>query len=127
MRLAYEQGFLTQKNLSYFQHWGLLYALYLNRRTALEDTRAMLIQQTLNLDPERWVELYRDEMLRELGLDPDHDEEFGGGHDEIPLEASDYDALDQFLRQQENNAVKRMISGGQLPPDYVPDTVGRLV
>ena len=121
MRLAHERGLLHQKELSKAQFWALLYWVYLKRRTEKEDKHAELIEQTFNLNPPRWIELYREEILKELGIEDEDEEQEEGGFKEqgLPLQDSDYDAIDQFLEQQENNAVKRWIAAGQLPPDYV--------
>lgn len=123
MRLAYERGFLTQKKISFFQHWGLRYWIHMSRRIQIADLRATLIQQTFNLYPERWDELYREEALRKLGITDTP----APIQDSVPLEDRDYDALEQFLEQQDKIAVRRWINAGQLPPDYVPDTQGRRV
>ena len=121
MRLAHERGLLHQKELSKAQFWALLYWVYLKRRTEKEDKHAELIEQTFNLNPPRWIELYREEILKELGIEDEDEEQEEDGFKEqgLPLQDSDYDAIDQFLEQQENNAVKRWIAAGQLPPDYV--------
>ena len=121
MRLAHERGLLHQKELSKAQFWALLYWVYLKRRTEREDKHAELIEQTFNLNPPRWIELYREEILKELGIEDEDEEQEEDGFKEqgLPLQDSDYDAIDQFLEQQENNAVKRWIAAGQLPPDYV--------
>ena len=122
MRLAQERGLLHQTELSKAQFWALLYWVYLKRRTEREDKHAELIQQTFNLNPERWEQLYRKELLKELGIkdeDEEDQEEDGFKEQGLPLQDSDYDAIDQFLEQQENNAIKRWIAAGQLPPDYV--------
>ena len=121
MRLAHDRGLLHQKELSKAQFWALLYWVYLKRRTEKEDKHAELIEQTFNLNPPRWIELYREEILKELGIEDEDEEQEEDGFKEqgLPLQDSDYDAIDQFLEQQENNAVKRWIAAGQLPPDYV--------
>lgn len=120
MRLAYEQGLLSQKNPSHTQRWALLYWIYMDRRTKAEDERAFLMQQTFNLDPDRWVELgYRAEMMRMMGIEDKPEVEEGE-----PLTPQDEADIDQFLRQQDQIAAKRWITAGLLPPDFVPDTQG---
>lgn len=115
MRLAYEKGLLTQKNVSYFQNWALLYWMYIQRRTAMEDTRAELVQQTFNLFPERWNELYRTEVMEKLGLS---DSMIPEGE---PVD--DLNEIDAYLSRLEG---KRWIHADALglPPDWQPDQVG---
>ena len=120
MRLAHEQGLLTGKNLSYFQRWALLYWIAMERRVMLKDKRSELIQQTFNLFPERWEVLYRDEVLRELGISvPGEEEEEVLGEDDI-------DMLNRFMEGMEQ---RRWIHADALglPPDWVPDKVGTRV
>lgn len=78
------------------------------------------MQQTFNLFPERWSDLYREEVLGEIaGVVP--------GDEEIPLTENDMDALDAFLAQQEQGAMKRWMRAGQLPPEFELDTQGTRV
>lgn len=93
IRLAYERGLLTQKSLNFFQQWALLYHMYLQRRIEMEDIDAQMERQTLNLNPEQWVRLYRDRVMRQLGVATEADE--------IPVTADDLDDLDAFMAQQE--------------------------
>ena len=76
----------------------------MERRTRWEDTHAQLEQQTFNLFPERWSELYKDELLAELGLPNEEGE--------IPLQEDDLAALDQFMEKIERGGTFSM-SGGQ--------------
>lgn len=108
MRLAYEKGHLSQKNLNPFQHWALLYWLYLNRRTEVEDIQAELIQQTYNLFPERWGDLYRSHVLNELGIADEAAED---------VVVDDLDELNKFYEQMEK---KQWIRGGNLPDAFTP-------
>lgn len=121
VRLAHEQGLLTGRNLSYFQRWALLYWLYMDRRIKLKDKRSELIQQTFNLFPERWDVLYRDEVLKELGVPVPGEVDEG----EI-LGEDDIDVLNQFMEQMEQ---RRWIHADALglPPDWQPDKVGTRV
>jgi uncharacterized protein YecA (UPF0149 family) len=122
VRLAYEKGLLSRRNLTRVQHWALLYWMWMDRRTKKEDERAFLIQQTLNLNPDQWVELgYREEMMKALGITDEPEEQ---GEDFIPFTPEDEDAIEQFLRQQDQIAAKRWIRAGMLPDDFVPDTKG---
>lgn len=106
MRLAYEQGLLNQRSLNFFQRWALVYWIYLSRRIQIEDVNAELEQQTFNLAPDRWVELYRDQMLGKLGI-PNED-------GEIPLTEDDLDDLDKFVERLEKNG-KFSMTGAQTP------------
>lgn len=95
VRLAYERGLLSGRSLNYFQHWGLLYHMYLSRRIEMEDRDSMLEIQTLNLNPEMWVKLYRDRVMGALGM-PE-------GEEELELTEDDLDGLDAFMDQQERD------------------------
>lgn len=109
MRLAYEQGLLKQRSLNYYQHWALLYWAYMDRRTKVEDKNAELEQQTFNLFPERWADLYRDQLLGALGV--------ANEEGEIPLSEDDLDSLDQFMARLERNNNFSM-SGADTPDDF---------
>jgi hypothetical protein len=111
VRLAYEQGLLKGKSLNFFQQWALVYWIYLSRRIQVEDKNSELEQQTFNLVPERWVELYRDRLLGELGL-PDED-------GEIQLQEDDLDELDKFMAKLESKA-KFSMTGAQTIKDFQP-------
>lgn len=125
MRLAYERGLLKQRGTTRVQQWALLYWIYLDRRTRSEDKRSELIQQTLNLAPDRWLELgYRDEMLRQVGL---NEGDLRQEPEEQPFTPEDEESIEQFMRQQDAIAAKRWINAGMLPPDFVPDTEGTRV
>ena len=63
----------------------------MDRRHRLEDKNAELEQQTYNLFPDRWADLYKDKLLAELGLP--------NGEGEIPLQEDDLAALDKFMDQ----------------------------
>lgn len=95
---------LTQRSLNYFQQWALMYWLYLDRRTTLEDRQAELEGQTFNLFPERWSQLYQDKTLASLALE-DGDEGF-----EAPV--TDIDALDAWYEQMVAQNAKRFAGGG---------------
>lgn len=115
MRLAYERGLLSGRSLNYFQHWGLLYHMYLSRRREMEDRDAMLEIQTLNLNPDMWVKLYRDRVMAQLGVP--------GGEEEVEVTEDDMDDLDAFMAQQERDFTsvldgKRTMSGGESPADF---------
>lgn len=125
MRLAYEQGLLTRKNPTRIQQWALLYWFYMDRRTQREQEHSFLMQQTLNLAPDRWEELgYREEMLRMLGLTEEDVQEQQQVEEGVPFTPEDEDAIEQFMRQQDQIAAKRWIAAGMLSPDFVPDTKG---
>jgi hypothetical protein len=115
VRLAYERGLLSGKSLNYFQHWGLLYHMYLSRRREMEDRDSMLELQTLNLNPDMWVKLYRDRVMGALGVPT--------GEDEVELTEDDMDDLDAFMDQQERDFVapllgRQSMSGAEGPNDW---------
>ena len=85
----------------------------MDRRQQMEDVESQLMQQTFNLFPERWTELYRDEIF---GYAPQEDE--------IPVTENDLDQMDAFLAQQEQGALKRWARAGALPNDFELDTHG---
>lgn len=91
MLLAYQQGHLTQKSLNPVQNWALTYHLYLTNRLEAEKTDRLLEQQTLNLNPEQWVKLYRNRLLGPAGPNPN----------EVPLTESDLGDLDRYMEEQE--------------------------
>ncbi len=76
----------------------------MDRRHRLEDKNAELEQQTYNLFPDRWADLYKDKLLAELGLP--------NGEGEIPLQEDDLAALDKFMDQLERGQAFTM-NGGQ--------------
>ena len=89
----------------------------MDRRQAVEDRQAELMQQTFNLFPERWDELYREDVLgAELGA--------YAPEEEIPLTESDLDQMDAFLARQEQGALKRWARAGALPGDFELDSAG---
>lgn len=114
IRLAYERGLLTQGPLNFFQRWALLYYVYLERRIKMEDTEAILDRQTLNLNPEMWVKLYRNRVMNQLGV---------GDPNELPVTEDDLNELDAFMAQQEADFQaelngKHTMSGAQSPDDF---------
>lgn len=111
MRLAYEQGLLKGKSLNFFQQWALVYWMYLSRRVQLDDKNSELEQQTFNLAPDRWIDLYRDQVLGEMGI-PNED-------GDIPLSEGDLDDLDSFMAKLERNA-KFSMTGAQTAADFKP-------
>ena len=114
IRLAYERGLLTQGPLNFFHRWALLYHLYLERRIKMEDTDSILERQTLNLNYDMWVKLYRNRVMNQLGV---------GDPNEMPVTEDDLDELDAFMAQQEEEFQaqlngKRTMSGAQSPNDF---------
>lgn len=80
-----------------------MYAVYLIRRIELEDRQADLENQTFNLFPERWTQLYQDKTLAGImSMD-----ENGGG--EMPV--TDIDALDQWYEQMVRSGGKQFVGG----------------
>lgn len=111
MRLAYEQGLLTRRSLNFFQQWALVYWIYMERRVSLEDKTSELEQQTYNLAPERWVDLYRDQMMAKLGI--------ANEDGEVPLQEDDLEDLDKFMEKLERQS-KFSMSGAQAPATEFP-------
>ena len=93
MRLAHEQGLLSQRSLNYFQRWALMYWIWLDRRMTGEDLQSKLEQQTFNLAPDRWELIYKDKILGAIGL--------SGDDGEIQIGVDELDELDQYMDQQE--------------------------
>lgn len=62
------------------------------RRTELEDVDNFLERQCFNLNPEGWVQFYKDRVLGNL------DTNDGG----LPLTEDDLDELDRYMAQQES-------------------------
>lgn len=61
----------------------------------MEDTDSILERQTLNLNPDQWINLYRDRVYNELGVPVEK------GEDEIELTEDDLSELDKFMDLQE--------------------------
>jgi hypothetical protein len=116
IRLAYERGFLTQKSLNPVQEWALVYWVYMTDRMKMEENDAFLERQTLNLNYEAWTRLYRDRIMRQLGVDE-------SGEPEIEVTPDDLDELDRFMAQQEADfssslAGKHSMGGGARAFDF---------
>lgn len=90
--------------LNWFQHWALIYNFYLERRIEMEDTDSILERQTLNLNPDMWVKLYKDRVYNELGVPVE------SGENEIQLTEDDLSELDRFMERQEA-AFQRDLAG----------------
>lgn len=100
---------LTQRSLNYFQQWALMYWLYLDRRTALEDRQAELESQTFNLFPERWGQLYQDKTLASLALNEEGETE---------TVVTDIDALDAWYEQMVAQGGKQFMKAGADNPEW---------
>lgn len=79
----------------------------MDRRVNLEDKYAELEQQTFNLFPERWGDLYRDELLPTTALPPGDIGTAFDGEAEIPVDVHE---IDQYY---ENLNKSRGITGEQ--------------
>ena len=102
MRLAYEQGLLKQHDLNHFQHWALMYYLYMERRIRMEDKQADLEQQCLYLFPDRWRQLHLSEYYESaFGIEP-----------EMPV--NDLDEIDRFMQSLGD---VRTMSGADIEED----------
>lgn len=84
-----------------------MYWLYLDRRTALEDRQAELENQTFNLFPERWSQLYQDKTLAALASD-----------DDLESPVTDIDALDQWYEQMVAQGGKQFMKSGSVSDDW---------
>lgn len=84
----------------------MLYWIYLDRRQDVDDRQAELEHQTFNLFPERWVELYKDNLPVTFA-----DDEFG---EEEPV--TDIDALDQFFNDVISGGSKQWTNGDRAAP-----------
>lgn len=110
VRLAHEQGLLHKPDLNHFQHWALMYWVYLDQRTQNETLRDQLEIQTFNLFPDRWVQLYQGRADSILTPAPDEDQE-------SPVD--DIDEINAWYEQMEQ---QRFMSGagshsGTQPPE----------
>lgn len=81
----------------------------MDRRVALEDKHAELEIQTYNLFPERWSELYRENVLGSMGQAPGDMGQAFQGEKELPV--TDIDAIRDFY---DNLSAQRGISGEQV-------------
>ncbi len=92
MRLAHERGIFTSPKLNHFQHFGLLYWLYLSRRDSNELLRDELEVQCFNLAFPRWAELYQG--TSGSILDP-------GTTDDGDIPVDDIEEIDRWYAQRE--------------------------
>lgn len=113
MRLAHAQGLLSQPNLNRFQHWALLYWLYLSQRSANEEASKHLEIQCFNLAFDRWQELYLHQP--HSTLTPAVATEDG----DVPV-----DDIDEVIRFYEQMEHQRSMSGGDLPMQAYDPTAG---
>jgi hypothetical protein len=93
---------LSQRSLNYFQQWALMYWVYLNRRTQMEDRQIELETQTFNLFPERWSQLYQDKTLAAIAL---------AAGEEVEAPVTDLDALDKWYEEMVATGGKQFASG----------------
>lgn len=100
MRLAYERGFLTKPNLSFFQWWALLYTVNQQKAERAESTDAMVRGMTLALAPQRFQEMYL----------PPRDPTLGDGEENIT--AGELKNVEQYLRELDR---KRSMTASQAP------------
>lgn len=107
VRLAHEQGLLSQRSLNRVQRWALLYWLYMDRRTQTQDRRDQVKDETFHLFPERWAQLYEGEMRAELGLE--------GVQAEPEVPVTDVSELDKWY-ESVSRGEKRTMNGSQIPP-----------
>lgn len=103
MRLAHEQGLLHQRDLNHFQHWALMYWVYLDRRTDNETRRDQLELECFNMFPDRWAEIYKDQP-GSLLAPPEESQE-------IPV-----DDIDEINRWYESRERSRIMTGAMDTP-----------
>jgi hypothetical protein len=84
----------------------------MRRRDQQEDLDNELERQTLNLNPEQWVKLYRDRVLAGIAT-PD-------GEGEVQLTEDDLDELDRFMEEQER-AFRENLNGRHTMAITTPD------
>lgn len=101
MRLAHAQGLLTQPNLNRFQHWALMYWLYLSQRSANEAMSKELELQCFNLAFDRWKDLYYSQPHSTLAPPSANDD------GDVPV-----DDIDEVIRFYEGLDSQRTMSGG---------------
>lgn len=103
--------------MNYVQHWALGYWIYMDRRIQVEDKRAELEEQTYNLFPERWGQLFRDDMLPVL---PPGDMGHAFAPDEPELPTT-YDDINEWYERMEQPQV---MTGGAAQHHSRPDPFG---
>lgn len=85
---------MNRPSLNYVQAWALSYWIEMDRRVQIEDKHAELQLQTYNLFPERWGELYREQLFGQATAAPGDIGQAFGGEQEIPV--TDYDAINDW-------------------------------
>lgn len=101
IRLAYNQGLLSQRSLNPFQKFAATYHAYMERRVHLQDTEDVLQRQTWYLAPARYADLF---------LDPFVPEPLTMAGEPIE-EVDDIDMLDAYFNDLEN---RKSMTGAQL-------------
>jgi hypothetical protein len=98
VRLAHEQGIIHQPDLNHFQHFALLYWIYLDKRGKNQAMRDALEIQCFNLFFERWEALYQGQPGSVLTAAEGPEEEI----------VDDIDVLEQFYSSR---GATRVMSG----------------
>lgn len=113
--MAHAQGLLTRPSLNQVQTWALQYWIYMERRGQLDDKQAELELQTWNLFPERWGQLYRDQMLGTPANKASHADrgEAFGGEAEIPVTVNE---IDKVTAWYDGHQQARRFSGADIAP-----------
>lgn len=88
----------------------------MDRRVQIEDKKAELEEQTYNLFPERWGQLFRQEMLPVPAGDMGH--AFAPGEPELP---TSYDDINEWYERMEQPQVMK---GGDAIRHSRPDPFG---
>ena len=103
IRLAYEQGLLTQSSLNAFQLFALRYHMNMSRRLARQQMEEQLQRQTWYLAPERYNDLFF-----EGAFEPEPLTIGGRPVEEV---VDDVDEVDAYF---ENLERKRKMTGAQM-------------
>lgn len=108
MRLAYEQGLLSQLSINAFQNWALTYMLSVKRWDAGDKQQSFLKDMLFLNNPERFVQLYVPEPEAEPVLVD------GKPFMQLDVDPDDFDAIDEYLRTLDK---ERVVEAKTLAPD----------
>jgi hypothetical protein len=98
VRLAREQGLLGQRKLTPFQHFGLIYALLMERKQKIRDEEDFIRQWTAVMDPIRFRQVYMADTLP------------GNDFFEVPgleVQPDDFSDIDEYLRNLDKTRTGR--------------------
>lgn len=98
VRLAEKQGLLSQKKLTIFQEFALIYFTLMDRRQKIADDEDFVKHYTAIMDPVRFRQVYMRETLQE-----DFFEEVPG----YEVEPDDFEDIDRWLSQLDQTRTAR--------------------